>query len=384
MLMLMTLFMASCSNDDNNDTTEDVNLRTLFVYMPWSGDRLALTEDFYTNISDLEESITENGLNHERVIVFFSSSSTKAAMYEITLNNGICRHDTLKTYTNPEFTTTEGLSSIISDMKAFAPATNYSMVIGCHGMGWIPVGASTRSAGAKPMKMHWENTSGPMTRFFGGTDEEYQTDISTLAEAITNNGIKMEYILFDDCYMASIEVAYELKDVSNYLIGSTSEIMGYGMSYDIIGGYLLGTPNYEAVCNGFYTFYSAYSYPYGTISVTDCSQLDEMAAIMKTINGLYTFDSSLTDNIQRLDGYTPTIFFDYGDYVANLCTDSTLLKEFNEQLERTVPYKTHTEYYYSMFIGTVKINTFSGITTSDPSTEYTTAKQETSWYAATH
>ena len=35
----------------------------------------------------------------------------------------------------------------------------------------------------------------------------------------------MEYILFDDCYMSSIEVAYELKDVTKYLIGSTSEMM---------------------------------------------------------------------------------------------------------------------------------------------------------------
>lgn len=38
---------------------------------------------------------------------------------------------------------------------------------------------------------------------------------------------------------------------------------------------------------------------------------------MKEINHRYTFDPSLTSSLQRLDGYYPVIFFDYGDYVSN-------------------------------------------------------------------
>ena len=30
--------------------------------------------------------------------------------------------------------------------------------------------------------------------------------------------MKMQYILFDACYMGNVETAYELKDVTNYLI----------------------------------------------------------------------------------------------------------------------------------------------------------------------
>lgn len=61
----------------------------------------------------------------------------------------------------------------------------------------------------------------------------------------------MEYILFDDCYMSSIEVAYELKDVTKYLIGSTSEMMAYGMPYAAIGEYLLGNPDYQSDVKNF-------------------------------------------------------------------------------------------------------------------------------------
>ena len=60
-------------------------------------------------------------------------------------------------------------------------------------------------------------------------------------------------------------------------------------------------------------FYSNYVTPCGTIGVTDCSELDNLAAIMKEINQRYTFNEELTGELQRLDGYTPTIFFDYGD-----------------------------------------------------------------------
>ena len=55
--------------------------------------------------------------------------------------------------------------------------------------------------------MHWEYENVPMTRYFGGLNAQYQTDITTLAKGISNAVLKMEYILFDDCYMSSIEVA---------------------------------------------------------------------------------------------------------------------------------------------------------------------------------
>lgn len=96
---------------------------------------------------------------------------------------------------------------------------------------------------------------------------------------------------------------------------------------------------------------------------------------MKEINHRYTFDPSLTSSLQRLDGYYPVIFFDYGDYVSKLCPDETLVARFNEQLNRTVPFKRNTEYFYSMSRGEVKINTFSGITISDPSTHSLASKK---------
>jgi len=370
------------------------NQKTLLMYLPWPAD-MTLTKAFKTNIADLEKAISKNGLNNEKVVVFMSTSSTEATLYEITCENGICKHDTLKNYVNPSFTTVEGIASILNDMKSVAPALTYAMIIGGHGMGWIPVSPTYQTIGIKALstsissfKNYWEYEGAFHTRYFGGTTTKYQTDITSLAQGITMAGIKkMEYILFDNCYMSSIEVAYELRNVTNYLIASPTEIMAYGMPYAVVGEYLLGETDYKAVCDGFYAFYSTYNEaPYGTLAVTNCSELASTASLMREINSRYTFDTAQLNSLQRMDGYEPPIFYDYGDYVAHLCTDEQLLMEYKEQLDRMIPYKTHTTEFYSKSKGAVPINVYSGITTSDPSDnpQVSIDKTKTSWYTATH
>lgn len=106
---------------------------------------------------------------------------------------------------------------------------------------------------------------------------------------------------------------------------------------------------------------------------------------MKLINNRYEFDSLQLYSLQRMDGYTPVLFFDFGDYVEHLCPDEALLAEFKARLARAVPYAVHTEQYYSAYRGAVDINTYSGITTSEPSTHSLAADVvDTNWYKATH
>ena len=82
-----------------------------------------------------------------------------------------------------------------------------------------------------------------------------------------------------------------------------------------MGKHLLGTPDYKGVCEDFHEFYSHYSVPCGTLSVTDLSHIEEMASLMRQINSSYSFEDDLRGQLQNLDGYSPTIFYDFGDYV---------------------------------------------------------------------
>lgn len=388
----LCMAVASCSDDDEPETPERPSVpveRTLLMYLPWSTN---LTSFFYNNISDMEQAIASEGLADERVLVFMCTTATEATLFELVPGSSGCSRVTLKEYTSPAYTTAEGIASILADVKAAAPADHYAMTIGCHGMGWVPVTRS-RSRGLAPeFRFHWEAEGDPLTRFFGGTTSDVQTDITTLAEGIEAAGMHMDFILFDDCFMSSVEAAYDLRHVTDYLIGCPTEIMAYGMPYADIGPHLLGTPDYAAVCSAFLSFYSSYvdpysgvPYPYGTIGVTCTAELDSLARVVRKINAAYTFDTSLLPYLQRMDGYSPPIFYDFGDYMAALCPDSALLSEFEAQLQKAVPHKANTPQYYSAITDVEPIRAYSGITTSAPTvSQYAEAWTQTEWYADTH
>ncbi len=375
--------LVSCRKDPPVERTPE---RTIFVYMPWSTN---LLPNFRKNLEDLEASIVAGRIQTDRFIVFLSESSTEASLFELKYENGSCTQIPLKTYVDPSFTTATGITAILRDAVSYSSTAKYAMIIGSHGLGWIPVSPSvSRSADFRP---HWD-AEGSLTRYFGGTSPRFQTDITTLAQGIADAGLSMEYILFDDCYMSNVESAYELKEVTDYLIGCPTEVMRYGFPYHLIGEHLTGTVDCEGVVKGFYQFYSNYQYPYGTVAVTDCSELEALAAVMREINRNYPdpLSTSQISKIQRMDGYTPVVFFDLGDYVARLCDNSTLLARFEAQLERAVPgrFKRNTRSFPAAAgsgVRPIAIDTYSGITVSDPSTHHQTAtKTSTAWWKATH
>ncbi|MBQ8867179.1 MAG: Clostripain family protein [Bacteroidaceae bacterium] len=397
--IILSGVMASCGDDDRIKQPQPLvpptppPTQTLLMYMPWSTN---LTSYFKINIADMEEAVAEGILEHERVVVFLATSPTKASMFELTYDaaNGACVRQTLKEYENHPCTTAEGIAAILSDMKTFAPADIYSMTIGGHGLGWLPVQkATTASAKASAPSSsaptyHWEVPGEHLTRYFGGTTANHQTDIVTLAEAIESVGIVMEYILFDDCYMSNVEVAYDLRHVTRHLIASTCEVMAYGMPYHPMAKHLLGEINYDSIGQTFHRFYMDYSMPCGTIATTVTSELDSLATLMREINTRHTWSPLMNDSLQHLDGYSPHLFYDLADYTSRLCTDTLLSARFTQQLERAVPAtsRTHTPTFYSMYTGReMPINTFCGLTISDPSTHrLATPKSETNWYKATH
>lgn len=371
-LILSTLGFSACSHEDDPIPEPPAGYkRTLFVYMPWASN---LYSAFEQNLKDLMTAVNATGLDNQRIIIFLANSNNTATLQEVVLYNGFYSRKNIKdyTFTMADYTTVNGLTSILADILTIAPADEFSMIIGCHGMGWLPV---TRSV---------EKTA---TRWYGGASSLYQTEISTLHQALSNVNIKLEYLLFDDCYMATTEVAYELKDVTKYLIASTCEIMNYGMPYHKMGKYLLGKPDYQNICASFFTFYNSYSYPYGTISVTSTSQLPALAQAMKGLNDSYLFDPSYLDSIQDLDGFIPTIFFDFGSYVKYLTiSNPDAASNCLYHLDLAVPYKSNTPQYYSQFIKHgVDLSEYSGLSISDPSIhDEAKLKNKTSWWHATH
>ncbi len=408
-LVMATLSFTACGHDETTDVTT-INKQTMLVFMPWSGTQSSrgLYDIFLQNLDSIEGAIKKDKGLSGRLVVFISKSASQSDLYEVTYSNGTIVHTPIKTYSGNTYTTAAGITEILNDVKSTAYALNYAMLIGCHGCGWTykedwtdyPYQAKRQAI--LPTDVTQAKTSPyangtwgayPTTRFFGSvSDANYGINITSLAEGIQNAGITMQFVLFDDCYMANIETAYELRNATNFLIGSTSEVMALGMPYQTIWSSLAtATPSYANTVSAFYKFYSAYAYPYGALSAIDCRQVETLASIMKNINSRYTLADSLVDSLQVLDGFNTPLFYDLGDYADRLCQNTSLLSDFHSQLAKVVKSKANTDTLYSYLDPYsepvyIKVKKYSGLTISDPSINPVAIKgrQKTAWWKATH
>ena len=284
----------SCSEEAFD--TDSVNKQTILVYYPWTGSTssIGLLNYLQNNIDSICDGIIEKkGLNNSRVLVFLSKKYNQSTLYDLQYDatTKSVNRVSLKEYEGTSYATAEGFADILNEVKTQASALNYALIVGVHGCGWTyaedwgnypyyarpAIGsnsgssnsaASNSASSSTPASFSGiqfgNNPDAPLTRFFGSVSlKESATDISTLAEGIKQSGLKMQYILFDACYMGNVETAYELKDVTNYLVASSSEIMAKGIPYRSMWSYLNGTtPNYSSLVNGIVNFYKNSNSPY--------------------------------------------------------------------------------------------------------------------------
>lgn len=396
LLLACALLMGTASCSDDTIDIDEYTAQTLFVYMPWSGSETSsgLYPYFQVNLDSIERAIKrDKGLDDTRLMVFLSTSANQSSLYEVVYQNGEIVHVPVSEYTGHDYATPAGLSGLLNEVVTYAPALNYAMIIGGHGSGWTykedwedyPTRAVELRRKAQP------EAGLPLTRFFGSvSDNNYAMNVEDLADAIASTGLKMQYVLFDDCYMANVETAYALRDVTNFLVASTSEVMVIGMPYYSLWTYLAsGTPNYTNIVSGFHDFYSAYTYPYGALSAIDCREMENLAAIMNEINATATLDESKKAEVQVLDGFSPNLFYDLGSYVKALDISNSLRLRFEDQLDATIRNTQATEYVYTALKSAdqyIKVDDYSGITISDISTHNVAnkGKEKTEWWAATH
>ena len=413
---LFTLFICSISlamtftgcSEEAFDT-DSVNKQTILVFYPWTGSKsnTGLLGYLQNNIDSICDGIIDRkGLNNSRVLVFLSDKYNHSTLYDLQYDatTKSVNRVPLKEYEGASYASAEGIADIMNEVKTKASALNYALIVGVHGCGWTYASDWSRYpyyARPSVTRPSDNNFSGiqfgpdpnaPLTRFFGSVSlAENAMDISTLAEGIRESGLKMQYILFDACYMSNIETAYELKDVTNYMIASGSEIMAAGLPYRSMWSYLNSpTPNYSGIVSTSVNFYkNNSSAPFCNLAAIDCRQVEKLASVMKDINAEYQLSASVSlDSIQHLDGFRPNLFYDLETYVDSLHPSGYLLDQFKSQLKLTIKASDHTDEAYTCIYSSdsFKIKNYCGITISDPSQHSVAIKgrEKTGWWKATH
>ena len=408
-ICMISLAMTFTGCSEEAFDTDSVNKQTILVFYPWTGDksRTGLLGDLQNNIDSICDGIIDRkGLNNSRVLVFLSDKYNHSTLYDLQYNATTKSVDRvpLKEYEGASYASAEGIADILNEVKTKASALNYALIVGAHGCGWTYASDWSRYpyyARPSVTRPRDNNFSGiqfgpdpnaPLTRFFGSVSlAENAMDISTLAEGIRESGLKMQYILFDACYMSNIETAYELKDVTNYMIASGSEIMAAGLPYRSMWSYLNSpTPNYSGIVSTSVNFYkNNSSAPFCNLAAIDCRQVEKLAGVMKDINAENQLQASVNlDSIQHLDGFRPNLFYDLETYVDSLHPSGYLLDQFKNQLKLTIKASDHTDEAYTYIFSPdyIKIKNYCGITISDPSQHSVAIKgrEKTGWWKATH
>ena len=420
-VLIVSCFLVACDHESEEPEIQFVPEQTILMYFPWSQDSNDIYLHLLNNISAMQMAVENNrGLGQRKIMVFIAQSSTRAALLDFRYiadnkdqQDGRCVADTIKQYTHlsgKDFTTAAGMTSIFKDvMQASRGTKSYSLIIGCHGMGWLPAGTdifpnpsttwAKRELSANNAAAANNGKNIVLTRYFGHSLlKSYQTEVSELSAAVKNTFGKTKFIVFDDCYMSNIEVAYELKEVTENYIASPIEMMIAGLPYRTLGMDLINE-NYQNVCDKFHAYYSSDAYnQYGALAVTKTSEIDDMANIIKRINAKYPEGSMSAEELKAIQNYDlldNPVFLDMSDYVMTLCKekDVALYQEFVNQMDKMIPYKCHT----TDFVVTThqddmghplygKIKTYSGISISDPSMHpgIQEAKKLTGWWKATH
>ena len=128
MVMAMTTIFSSCSDKDEQDET-GYTQQSILVFMPWSDD--SLHQWLMANLDSIKAGIkAQKGLKNTRLFVAAASNSSKAELYEITYKNGVCKHTSIQSYNSKDWTTAEGIATIINKVKERSNALNYAMIIG--------------------------------------------------------------------------------------------------------------------------------------------------------------------------------------------------------------------------------------------------------------
>ncbi|MCS2890214.1 clostripain-related cysteine peptidase [Parabacteroides faecis] len=317
------------------------------------------------NINSMLKGSTKDALNGGNLIVYVDSKDTIPLLIQITPEG----ENILKSY--PEHVNSvsvETMKEVIEEVKTDFPAKSYGLMLWSHGSNWFPSDMTFLKA--------------------FGQDKSNWMELSQLKEVLADSSF--DFIIFDACYMAGIEVLYELKDKANYIMAAPSEILGSGFPYSKIISHLFKvTPDLTGICDEFYNYYANSSDPFATIALVSTSQLEPLAMITRNIMQ-ENFDKTENIELSSLQRYfRPSYYgmYDFDDYISRIASEKQYT-QFQTTLEKAVIYKKNTPSFMIGYSGGYYINHFCGLSSFILSDSYSSSiKQkyaELDWYKAVY
>ncbi|MCR5003786.1 MAG: hypothetical protein K5984_05385 [Bacteroidales bacterium] len=370
LLLLLPALLLSCKKEDKPyDPRTDRKVMILYSAGFANG-----TNDISSYLKGDINEVWNNYLpgdgERENILLILSSGKTnttseegpKPVLYRLYKKGGRAVSDTLLTFeTNTTAVEASTLTTVLEYAKDAYPSGSYGMVYSSHGTGWVPEGYYANPTDEDEDDEFYFNSeftsqSIGYENYYdeSGEQQTIELNIPEFAEAIPYT---LDYIIFDACLMATVEVAFELKDRVSTLVFCPTETMADGFNYETLTARLLGssTPDVVGVAKDYYAQYTSTS---GTITVVDNTKIDAVAAACTSIFANYhdAIDAVDASTVQEYFRFNKHWFYDLRHILTQSGVTSEDITPLDEALDNFILYEAHT----SKFL-TIKLNNVCGL-----------------------
>ncbi|MCD8292399.1 MAG: clostripain-related cysteine peptidase, partial [Prevotellaceae bacterium] len=402
LLCFSLLFLWACGDDDADVIQSGTGVRTVLVYIAADNTLSSFATDDFNEMKQGMLQVTDKGMH---LVVYMDKKSGSPCLYELVNQGGAVSEQIIKSYdTGRNSMGVAEMKEVFSDVFSNKDyqASSYGLVIWSHGDGWIPYPVPSSSASTR-----WigQDTNG------GTVDNRMNLDDFV---SVMQTAPHIDFLMFDACFMFSVEVAYALRNYADYLIASPTETPGPGAPYDVVVPCMFSTS--DAAVKMATVYFNAYEAIYNSgigisndnwtggtsIGVVDESCLASLAqGIKDAVDNVLSQDEDAAARCTDVASLRQSVFnydqrdnktyasshigyYDMADLMQQLLGEDyspTVLST----LQSGLVYWQTTPMNYSQFTGMFSMEGTNGLThyiPADLTSDAAEAYRSTAWYSA--
>lgn len=357
-LLAFTTLFSACHKDD--DPVDPMPERTVLVYLAGENNLSSYAD------SDLKEMLTASkSLNNKQQLIVYVDQAKSAPPFFARIQDG----EFVDSVSVEESLTADPavLEKALRYMRTNYPAKSYGLVLWGHGSGWI---ISSDSIAYAQSRAYGGDTGTGSSSSAG----KFWMNVPPMARAIANGMARtpLTFIMGDCCSFGCIEIAYELRNLTEYIIGSPAEVPDDGAPFDIIVPDMFSTNAefYKAIIDDYYNYYlneyqksprryynrmtgdlQGYSVPLAVVKTSELGTLASATAqILNTISDKLQPEGTLV--------FTDKMYYAlYGNYrysydMYNILKSNTSQADFNtwaSAYTKAVPYYLNSTHWLTAF-----------------------------------
>lgn len=364
-LLCLFLTLVSCSHDSDSSDEKDLSPqfevrgpfeRTVLIYISGENNLNPIIED---ELQEMREG--SKGIGNNALVVFVDDADKEYTPYLLWFKEGEIV-DSVKLYNDPYSSDPQLMSYILKHTSTYYPAKEYGLVLWGHSSGWMIedsvdidypdsitfIPSQHRAYGID----NGQNNQSVIGKWM---------NINTLGNVIRQwNHLK--FIFADCCQFQCIESAYELKDVTDYIIGSPAEVPGEGAPYHTVTAGLFEHSEtfYQTIVDRYFEQYfddmvnpnmelpdGYLRPPFSVIRTADLPLLAEMTNL--ALHSFLPLSDNAYPNMSKLiyyrgntDYQAQNIMYDMNDFILRYA-DQSAYAQWKEAFDNVVVYKKYSK-----------------------------------------